>query len=317
MKLWSIVGTFLEDARVHWMEAPMARRTLYGSGLSLIASGLFHLGIYLSQRNGWSGPVSWRKPILFGFSGGVTALSAGWASGMVADTDIVTRGATRKWERYFDIIFATAILTEVGLITGQTWRGRASHFNNSNRTDASIAGAIDILILLLTLQALNLTIRVMRPIRSGLRPRDEVLALRLGLLLFLLGCGLGLWTLIHGRLRAMEGLDPTLIGERGVMKFPHGLPIHALQVLPLMSWLMHYVGVREDSRVHMIITSASGFLLLTSYGMGQTLRGKARFEIGPISAVILVVSVGLIAAPLIAVTAIWRGWTKVFGLTMQ
>lgn len=64
---------------------------LYAAGVLLLGSGLFHTLVFLPDGGGWDGPLSWRKPILFGFSFGITVLSleagscgscpggAGWA----------------------------------------------------------------------------------------------------------------------------------------------------------------------------------------------------------------------------------------------
>jgi hypothetical protein len=283
---------------------------LYSSGLSLLASGLFHIGVFISQRSPWSGPLSWRKPILFGVSGGVTALSAGWAAGLVADTAIETREQTRRWERRFDLLFALGILCEVGLITAQTWKGKLSHLNSESKADVAVGAAIDALILMLTALSINLTVRSMRPVLSGLRPKDEVLALRLGLGLFLVGCALGIWTLAHGRSKSLLGLNPGLWGTEGVLNFPQGLPLHALQVLPLQSWALGYLEMKEESRIKFIAGSAAGFLLITGFGVSQTVRGRARFACGPVSGMVLALGVGLIAAPLLAAGSVLFGWGR-------
>jgi hypothetical protein len=51
---------------------------LYAVGVLLLASGLVHGVVFLLDGGGWDGPLSWRKPILFGFSFGITVLSLGW-----------------------------------------------------------------------------------------------------------------------------------------------------------------------------------------------------------------------------------------------
>ncbi|MFD6812642.1 hypothetical protein [Enteractinococcus coprophilus] len=55
------------------LDAP--QRFLLACGLLLIASGVFH-GIVLLVTNGsFDGPLSWRKPLLFGLSFGITAVT--------------------------------------------------------------------------------------------------------------------------------------------------------------------------------------------------------------------------------------------------
>ena len=50
----------------------------YACGALLVASGLFHAMVYLVDGGGWEGPLSWRKPIVFGLSFGLTVLTVTW-----------------------------------------------------------------------------------------------------------------------------------------------------------------------------------------------------------------------------------------------
>jgi hypothetical protein len=54
------------------------QKFLYAVAVILLTSGLFHSAIFLVSGGSWQGDVSWRKPILFGFSFGITAFSLGW-----------------------------------------------------------------------------------------------------------------------------------------------------------------------------------------------------------------------------------------------
>lgn len=49
-----------------------------GIAAMLIASGLFHLAKLQLDAADWSGPLSLRKPGLFGVSGGLTVWSIAW-----------------------------------------------------------------------------------------------------------------------------------------------------------------------------------------------------------------------------------------------
>ena len=57
-------------------------------GTALIASGLFHLALLWVTGAVWSGPLSLRKPGLFGVSAGVTAWSIAW---------VLTQGQRAHW----------------------------------------------------------------------------------------------------------------------------------------------------------------------------------------------------------------------------
>jgi hypothetical protein len=60
-----------------WHRDPRAGQLVL-VGLVLLASGLVHAGVWAVLGGPWEGPVTWRKPILFGISAGLTSLSAGW-----------------------------------------------------------------------------------------------------------------------------------------------------------------------------------------------------------------------------------------------
>ncbi|MCH9682699.1 MAG: hypothetical protein K0V04_14785, partial [Deltaproteobacteria bacterium] len=106
-------------------------------GLALLASGVLHIGVQLITGDPWAGPVSWRKPIVFGLSGGLTTLSLGWAIGALSAT---------RWRRITTRAFVVAMALEVGLITLQAWRGVASHFNIATPTDIAVWSAMGVLV---------------------------------------------------------------------------------------------------------------------------------------------------------------------------
>ena len=58
-------------------------RPLAVLGAVMVASGLLHLPVWAVLGGPWEGPVTWRKPILFGISGGLTAISLGWVWAML------------------------------------------------------------------------------------------------------------------------------------------------------------------------------------------------------------------------------------------
>ena len=86
---------------------------------------MFHAAVYLVDGGPWEGPVSWRKPIVFGLSFGITVLTVSW---------FLTFLRLRKATAWFVVgVLALASLGEVFLISMQKWRGVASHFNEEHR----------------------------------------------------------------------------------------------------------------------------------------------------------------------------------------
>jgi hypothetical protein len=59
----------------YWERRAPAQTFLYAVGAGLVAVGLFHLGVFLVNGGAWKGPLSWRKPVTFGLSFGVTTLA--------------------------------------------------------------------------------------------------------------------------------------------------------------------------------------------------------------------------------------------------
>jgi len=281
-----------------WLNAPVARRVLYSAGLLLIFSGFFHCGVFLWRGGGWEGPLSWRKPILFGFSGGLTTLSIGWAVGLVTTGSTFRKLPCKNLiEAFFCFSFAFALVAEVALISAQTWRGVPSHFNEATHFDTAVFYSMGFLIIYASAEIAVLAVASLLPMAV---PRDCALAARSGLFLLLLGCVLGFWALSYGVERTHAGLSPETYGAHGVMKFPHGLPIHSVQYLAFQSWLMRQRPLSQPCRVKLILSSIAGLIFMTLYGLIQTLSGRGRFDFTVETGLLLLVSVGLFVLPFLA-----------------
>lgn len=258
---------------------------LFASGLALIASGSLHVVVWMILGGSLEGPVSWRKPILFGLSAGVTLLSLGWLLGLIRRRagDSAVAGA-----------LAGAMLVEVGLITLQQWRGVASHFNRGSALDASILNGIEALILLVTVVIADFTRRSLGPLRAS---GDVALAARGGMVLLLFSCLLGVVLVGWGNHQIAQGRPPETFGAAGVMKFPHGAPMHAIQVLPVLAWLLARLGVPEQLRTTAVAFVLGSTVAFTAFSLLQTLTGRARFETWWLSAGVLWLSAWLLLFP--------------------
>lgn len=267
---------------------------LAASGAVLILSGLVHGMIWGLLGGPWEGPVTWRKPVLFGVSGGLTAVSLGW---------VWTKLPYRVGDIALAWAAAAALTIEVALIDLQRWRGVASHFNRTTPIDSALYDTMGWLILFVTLVIVDLTIRgFMQPLTAA---ADMVLAIRAGLVFLVLSCLLGIWVGIHGELRLEQGLPAETFGAAGVPKFPHGAVIHAIQWLPLLAWAARGNQTPVRTR-HWLVASASGgtaCLLITA--LVQTLVGRSRFDLIPVTMVTLLTGVVAIGAPACMVAAGW------------
>jgi hypothetical protein len=271
-------------------------RLLYHLGMLLLLGGLVHIVVWWILGGPWAGPVAWRKPILFGISGGVTCLSIDWVFGRFV--------RPWGWDRYLARAFAVAMTVEVGLITLQVWRGVPSHFNDGTPFDAAVGHIMFFCIVLVTVLVGLLTIRSGGPLRSE---PAMALALRAGLFYLLLACAAGfLITRVGGQL-LLAGRSPDTYGKAGVLKFPHGMPLHAIQMLPALAWLTAAAGWTVVGRLRAVGIAVVGQAILTVYSFVQTFHGRGRGELTPESGTLLAVGMLAVGAPFaLAVTGTLR-----------
>ena len=278
-----------------WWLDPRAR-LLALLGALLFASGLAHVVVWGIDGGAWEGPVTWRKPILFGISAGLTSLSLGW---------VWSKLPPRRWDGVLAAFTAWSLVVEVGLIDLQCWRGVASHFNRATPFDSFLYDAMGVLIFLVTLVVVDLTVRLFRTPAD--LPPDMLAAARAGLVLLIVSCGLGIWVSVHGDLQMARGLSPEVVGAAGVPKFPHGAVIHALQWLPLLAWAARSAGLSLWWRQRLVSAAIAGSVLVLAYASVQTLTGRGRFDAPPPIAALLVAGGVLLLVPWCVVAAAWCG----------
>jgi hypothetical protein len=215
----------------------------------------------------------------------VTLLSIGW---------IVSKLRRRAGDFWLLTAFGVAMLVEVGLITLQQWRGVPSHFNRSTLFDTNVLVWIESLILFVTIVIADLTWRCFRPLAT---PPDMTLAIRGGMALLLFSCLLGFVLVVHGNHQVSLGRAPEIFGAAGVMKFPHGTPMHAIQFLPILAWLLRMLRVADNRRFQAIASALASVIAFTAFSLMQTFMGRARFDLVWSSGFVLTVSVILLLVP--------------------
>jgi hypothetical protein len=287
-----------------WWRDPRARWPAI-VGLILVGSGLAHVAVWGVTGGPWEGPVTWRKPILFGISGGLTALSAGWVWSLLPQ---------RRGDTLLAVAMAGTLFIEVLLIDLQAWRGVASHFNRSTPLDSFLYDAMGVLILFVSAVLLDLTVRLF--LRGQAGDPAMLLAARSGMVLLVISCGLGIWVGVNGDLRAAAGLAPDSFGAAGVPKFPHGVAIHAIQWLPAIAWAARHAGLSGVASLRLVAMSAAGMTLLLGYALGQTLLGRPRFPPAATTVFLLgTAAVCLFVAHLIIAATAWGKFFRRRGLT--
>lgn len=269
---------------------------LVALGLVMVASGLAHLPVWAAVGGPWEGPITWRKPILFGISGGLTSISLGWVWSLLP---------LRRGDAWLAAATAGALFVEVFLIDLQRWRGVASHFNRGTPLDSALFDAMGALIVAVTIVIADLTRRLLA--RRPAVTADMLLATRTGMVLLLVSCLLGIWVGMHGETRLAAGLDPARLGTAGVPKFPHGVVIHAVQWLPALAWALRRAGIADRTRTCLVMLASVGSALLLVYAMVQTAAGRARFAVTPVTATVLLVALACLAGPVAVMAWAWAG----------
>ncbi|MEV8515416.1 hypothetical protein [Dactylosporangium sp. NPDC051484] len=225
----------------------------YTVGAVLMASGIFHFGVFLIDGGNWDGPVSWRKPTTFGLSFGLTLITVAWIAGLLQ-----MRERTRA---ILLGLFTADCVLEVTGISVQAWRRVPSHFNTStpvNRTIAmslAVGGAV-LVIVLTTLAVIAFRGRI----RGG---HDIRLALRAGFAFLLLSLATGAAMIAKGTVLYRSGEEQRAYDTAGSWKPVHGVALHAILVLPLVAEVGRLLGWNERRR-HLVIVGATGLYVVAT-----------------------------------------------------
>jgi hypothetical protein len=260
-------------------EADLYRKVpfwLYAAGWLLVASGIFHSLVFLIDGGSWEGSVSWRKPILFGISTGITVVSIGW---------IYPKLKSRFYDLFTMPVFAIAMVAEVALITLQQWRGVPSHFNRSTNFDSGVDDWMTSLIAFASLVIVDIAIRCFQSLEGT---RDIKFSIRSGIVFLVFSIAIGFAISIYGQNATNEGLDPAKFGSEGVTKFPHGVAIHAIQFFPVFAFVLAKLRIAEAQRLRILVVSSIAMGLMLAFSVIQTLSGKARFDVDLIGGTLLI-----------------------------
>lgn len=231
---------------------PVARdreeRLLLGLGAALLATGVFHALLWAAQgAPPLGGPVSWRKPIVFGLSSGVTTLSVAWLARALGEA---------PWRGWWVRLYAATMALEIGLIDLQRWRGVGSHFNAATPLDGAIFSLMGVLICASVTAVGVLGYRLARATRL---PADTRWAGGAGVALLLAGSAVGAYMAAHGSATGATG--------GGAMKLPHAVALHGIQALPLFAWWLGRQGVPPAVRLRLVQGAAAGHALLFAGGL--------------------------------------------------
>lgn len=70
------------------------------------------------------------------------------------------------------------------------------------------------------------------------------------------------------------GPDGVVLGSAGILKYPHGIAMHAIQVLPVIALLGLMTRWNEQHRVWTVAAACGGYVLITAVSPVQAYSGR-------------------------------------------
>lgn len=234
----------------------------------LIASGLVHAALFLGFDRAWEDPLSFRKATLFGLSTGLTLWSCLWANSYLQESRV---DPSLRWT------LCGSLVIEVFLITLQTWRGELSHFNHNGIINGLIESAMLLLVTIAVAIIFALSYRAWQTANPHRCSSSIAWSIRWGLLLLSLSALIGFGITWIGQEQMTRGISPTHFNVRGILKFPHGAALHAIQTLAIVACFIDRWQIVNSVRI--IHCLAAAHICWLGYALFQTFAGLDRFEL--------------------------------------
>jgi hypothetical protein len=210
----------------------------------------------------------WVKPMKFAFSIGLYLWTVAWLLGELPPGRR-GRGAVR-WTT------TVAMISEMVLIGMQAARGTTSHYNIATVFDAAVFSWMGLMIVVNTLAAVFLLLLFCPPLPA--LPRTYAWGIRLGLLVFVVGSLEA--TVMIARQAHTVGLPDGGPGlplvnwstRGGDLRIAHLLGLHALQVFPLLGFLLGRRG-RGDG-LFPLVAFVTVYVAIAGWLFWQALHGR-------------------------------------------
>jgi hypothetical protein len=273
------------------------QRLAYLVGAGLILVGLAHAAIWALVGGSASGALSWRKPTSFGVSFGLTTVTLGWVGSYLPVRPRL------GWLAAGLLCAATSY--EVAWVVVQHARGVPAHFNDATVLDERlfIGGAVMVAVAIGVIAAMTVAAFV-----RTTAPAPLAVAIRWGLVGLLAAQATGVWMLLHGLALLDDDADPlrqsmSTVGAAGSMKFAHAVPMHAIQVLVVLAWLLSFSGLSQRRQVQLVALAVVGYAGLFGVALGRTSFGLAPVDLLDASTFAYLLAAALLAAPAVAAVA--------------
>ncbi|WP_234377087.1 hypothetical protein [Streptomyces sp. TP-A0356] len=232
-----------------WHAARPGERLCWAIGAVLVLSGLAHLLVFAVDGGPWDGPVSWRKPVTFGLSFGLTLITVTWV------TSYLRVGA--RWRTVLLAVFAADCVVEVAGITLQAWRRVPSHLNTETPFDSLVAMTLAVGggILVVVLSVFAAAAFRHRP--GG--PPGMALALRSGFAILIVALLSGAAMIARGVVLSRTGHQQAAYHATAPLKPLHGVSLHAVLVLPALAWLLSRTSWSDVTKRRIMCAAVGGY----------------------------------------------------------
>ena len=285
------------------------------AGLLLLALAPFSIAAMALDPRVIGGAPAWLKPVKFAVSTGVFCLTLAWIFRYLPE-----------WRRLRAVtgwITAAVFVVEVAIIDLQAWRGTTSHFNVGTTLDITLFSIMGSLIFLQTVMTVVVAVALWR---TRIDDRARGLAITLGLTLSIFGASTGgLMTRPTAAqlAEARAGLPMTVAGahtvgaadggpglpgtgwstDHGDLRVPHFIGLHAVQVIPLVAFLLARRRLDAARQVRLVLAATISYAALFAILLWQALRGQPL--IAPDAATVIALA-AWVAATLGAVVVLGR-----------
>ena len=194
-----------------------------------------------------------------------------------------------------------ATLVEVFLITMQKWRGVPSHFNNETPFDQAVFSGMGIMIAFVGLVIVVLMLWSFFSLKTT---PSMAWAIRVGLILLVFGQVFGILLIVNG-VQTTNYATASIFSEPGQLKVPHAVSLHALQLLPVLAWLLLFTNWPESRRTKAVVLAAAGYMGLVAVSSLQTFSGLSHIDLNLLTTLLLGISViGISSAYIAALRAL-------------
>ncbi len=283
----------------YWRVAQPYQRFLYRLSALLLVSAALHAAVFILDDRPWEGPLSWRKPLLFSVSFALVCASLAWVM------TFLPRRQRAGWLLLGSFGFAS--FGETAFISLQAWRGTASHFNSATAFDEVVFAAMGMLIVVVVADIVIITLWSLKSLDAA---ASFALAIKAGLVLMVVGQGLGGLLIREGTRQEELGpvTSPVVFGQDGILNLSHAAALHALQLLPLLAWLLSFSERSESERTKIVGIAACGYAGLVLLRALQALGGRAPFDLSGVGAVALLASAtAILGASVVALVGVRPG----------